>query len=185
MTRSGGRSSSNPESPDGGLGGRLTASGEVKDAGEGCFTSPFRALGGLTNKNWFAVSKFLGYRGMFGPSDYFTIAFYDAEKKYLQAEVGFQFHRILIPPKAAYMRISTEAKDLAAANACELKAFFLYAPQDCVWRKVRYEYGRTQGLSIVDGFNMLFEDIENCKLVGPKDHFADCTIGPGCSTAEK
>ena len=89
---------------------------------------------------------------MFGPSDYFTIAFYDAEKKFLQAEVGFQFHRILIPPKAAYMRISTEAKDLAAANACELKAFFLYAPQDCVWRKVRYEYGRTQGLSIVDGY---------------------------------
>ena len=26
---------------------------------------------------------------------------------------------------------------------------------------------------------------ENCKLVGPKDHFTDCTIGPGCSTAEK
>ena len=140
--------------------GRLTASGEVKDAGEGCFTSPFRALGGLTNKNWFAVSKFLGYRGMFGPSDYFTIAFYDAEKKFLQGEIGFQFHRILIPPKAAYMRISTEAKDLAAANASELKACFLYAPQDCVWRNVRYEYGRTQGLSIVDGFNMLFEDIE-------------------------
>lgn len=241
MTRSGGRSSSNPESPDGGLGGRLTASGEVKDAGEGCFTSPFRALGGLTNKNWFAVSKFLGYRGMFGPSDYFTIAFYDAEKKFLQAEVGFQFHRILIPPKAAYMRISTGAKDLAAANACELKAFFLYAPQDCVWRKVRYEYGRTQGLSIVDGYKR-FENntfvrgitlgtpkwlverkkvptdweivlndavfkgkskdepmrvevgetgryrnctFENCKLVGPKDHFTDCTIGPGCSTAEK
>ena len=140
--------------------GRLTPSGEVRDAGEGCFTSPFRALGGHTNRNWFAVSKFLGYRGMFGPSDYFTIAFYDAEKKFLQSEIGFQYHRILVPPKAAYMRISTAAKDLAAANACELKAYFLYAPQDCVWRNVRYEYGRTQGLSIMDGFNMLFEDIE-------------------------
>ncbi len=140
--------------------GLLNAKGAVVDGGEGCFTSPFRALGTLAAKRYLTVSRFLGYRGMSTLSDYFSIAFYDKDKHFISGEVGFQYHRILIPVGAEHMRISIEVENLKKARACDLKAFLTYTPRDCVWRNVRYAYCRTQGLSIVDGFNMLFEDIE-------------------------
>ena len=140
--------------------GLLTAKGEVADGGEGCFTSPFRELGTLTRKRFLTVSRFLGYRGMSTLSDYFAIAFYDAEKHFISGEIGFQYHKIFIPKGAAFARISIEVENIGKARACDLKAFLPYAPLDCVWRNVRYSYCRTQGLSIVDGFNMLFEDID-------------------------
>ena len=140
--------------------GLLTAKGEVADGGEGCFTSPFRELGTLTRKRFLTVSRFLGYRGMSTLSDYFAIAFYDAEKRFISGEIGFQYHKIFIPGGAVFARISIEVENIAKARACDLKAFLPYTPLDCVWRNVRYSYCRTQGLSIVDGFNMLFEDID-------------------------
>ncbi len=140
--------------------GRLASDGTVRDNGEGCFTSPVKRLGKLTKNRFLTVSRFLGYRGMSGVSDYFTIAFYDANGRFLRREVGFQYHRVLIPAKADTMRISIEADSLEKANACDLKAFMTAHPRHCSWRNVRYVRGRTQGLSLVDGFNMLFEDID-------------------------
>ena len=140
--------------------GILTPKGEVADNGEGCFTSPFRELGMLTKKRFLTVSRFLGYRGMSTLSDYFSIAFYDAEKRFISGEIGFQYHKVFIPKGAAFMRISIDVDNIGKARDCDLKAFLTYTPHDCVWRNVRYSYCRTQGLSIVDGFNMLFEDID-------------------------
>ncbi len=140
--------------------GILTPKGEVADNGEGCFTSPFRELGTLTKKRFLTVSRFLGYRGMSTLSDYFSIAFYDVEKRFISGEIGFQYHKILIPKGAAFMRISIDVETIDKARNCDLKAFLTYTPQDCVWRNVRYSFCRTQGLSIVDGFNMLFENID-------------------------
>ena len=140
--------------------GRIGADGVVRDGGEGCYTSPFRALGGFTNKTFLAVSRFLGYGGLSGASPYFTIGFYDKEKKPLSSEVAFQYHRVGIPLGAKYARISLVVGSLEKANASDLNMFLTYTPSDCTYRRIRYTYGRTQGLSIVDGFNMLFEDIE-------------------------
>ncbi len=140
--------------------GILTSKGEVADNGEGCFTSPFRELGTLAKKRFLTVSRFLGYRGMSTLSDYFSIAFYNAEKHFISGEIGFQYHKVFIPNGAAFMRISIDVDNIEKARDCDLKAFLTYTPQDCVWRNVRYSYCRTQGLSIVDGFNMLFEDID-------------------------
>ena len=140
--------------------GILTSRGEVADNGEGCFTSPFRELGTLTKKRFLTVSRFLGFRGMSTLSDYFSIAFYDAEKRFISGEIGFQYHKVFIPKDAAFMRISIDVDNIGKARDCDLKAFLTYTPQDCVWRNVRYSYCRTLGLSIHDGFNMLFEDID-------------------------
>ena len=140
--------------------GLLTAKGEVADGGEGCFTSPFRKLGTLKRERFLTVSRFLGYRGMSTLSDYFSIAFYDAERRFISGEIGFQYHRIFVPQGATFARISIEVENIAKARACDLKAFMLYTPFDCVWRNVRYSYCRTTGLGIEDGFNMLFEDID-------------------------
>lgn len=140
--------------------GLLNTEGRVYDSGEGCFTSPLRELGTLATKRFLTVSRFLGYRGMSTLSDYFAIAFYDAEKRFLDREIGFQYHKVFIPDGAKYMRISIAVEDIDKARACDLKAFLTYTPQDCVWRNVRFSYCRTNGLSIFDGFNMLFEDID-------------------------
>ena len=140
--------------------GLLNTEGGVYDSGEGCFTSPFRELGSLVSKRFLTVSRFLGYRGMSTLSDYFAIAFYDADRRFLSREIGFQYHKVFIPKGAALMRISIEVEDIDKARACDLKAFLTYVPQDCTWRNVRYSYCRTNGLSIFDGFNMLFEDID-------------------------
>lgn len=140
--------------------GRIGADGVVRDGGEGCYTSPFRGLGSLTNRTYLTVSRFLGYRGLSGAAPYFTIGFYDAEKKPVSSEVGFQYHRVFIPSGAKYARISVLVESLEKANASDLHMFLSYAPRDCKWKNLRYTYGRTQGLSIVEGFNMLFEDVE-------------------------
>ncbi len=141
--------------------GRLAADGTVRDQGEGCYTSPVVDVTKHAQRNPFlSVSRFLGYRGMDGVSDYFTIAFYDAAGKFLHREIGFQYHRVLIPKGAATARISVEADSLETANKCKLAAFMTYHPRHCVWKNIRYEYCRTQGLSLTDGFNMLFDTIE-------------------------
>ena len=141
--------------------GRLDAQGAVRDGGEGCWTSPSRPVGALARQNrFFSISRFLGYGGMSGVSDYFTIAFYGAGGRFLHRETGFQYHRILIPSGAETMRISLEAVSREIVDKSDLKAFFLYRPEHCAWRNVRYRHCRTNGLSIHNGFGMLFEDID-------------------------
>ena len=141
--------------------GRLDAQGAVRDGGEGCWTSPSRPVGELARRNrFFAISRFLGYGGMSGTSDYFTIAFYGADGRFLHREIGFQYHRILIPPGAETMRISVEAASREVADKSDLKACFFYRPEHCVWRNLKYLHCRTNGLSVMDGFNLLFEDID-------------------------
>jgi len=140
--------------------GLLDAQGVVRDGGEGCWTSPVRPLDRLKRKRFLEVCRFLGYRGMSGVSDYFTIAFYDAAGRFVHREVGFQYHRVFIPSGAESMRISIEADSAEKVNASDLKAFMTAHPRNCVWRNVRFVRCRTCGLGVHDGFNLLFDGID-------------------------
>ena len=140
--------------------GVLQDDGTVRETIPGCYTSPMRNLGALATNRYFAVGKRGGYAGLQTRSAYLRVAFYGADGGCLGVETAFQFYRILIPAGAKTARITIEMKSAKRASETELYGYYIPVPRDCVWRNLKYVRCRTCALSVMGGFNMLFEDID-------------------------
>ena len=128
--------------------------------GEGRFKSPFVALGGAASNRYISVAKLMGYQGMLTKSWYFGITFFDAAKKPIRSETGYQYHRIALPKGAAYFRVSVEETDALQAEKCGLRAYMLRTPSHGVIRNCTLNRCRTCGSSNPLGWNFLFENLE-------------------------
>ncbi len=146
------------------------ATGEVVADAPYQFTTTFHDLSRLT-EGWVAVSRFLGYQGIATRSWYYTIAFYDADKKFLASQVGFQYRPIPIPPGAKFLRVTMTEEDLEKMNGNAIAMMHCKVPLNCAFKKVRFERCRAVGLAQSAMRNMLVED---CEFTASGDTLATC-----------
>ena len=140
--------------------GSLTESGELDASAAGRWTTPFIELGNLCSNKYMTVSRYLSYQGISTRSSYQAIAFYDAGKKTLRSETTAQYCRVLVPAGAKFYRVSLEVDESETGKNTDQRGYFLKMIRDCAFKRISYRWCRTNGLSCMDGFNLLFEDID-------------------------
>lgn len=145
-------------------GGLDAKTGEVDESDSYRFTTDFKSLRSITEKagrRRLQISKYLGYQGVRTRSWQVTVAWYDADKKFLSSEIAWQFREMLIPEKAAYIRVSVEDKSLESVNPAvyteELQLVAFRYPINCAIRNCRFERCRCVGYAAAQMKNWLFE----------------------------
>lgn len=124
------------------------------------FTTDFKDLGKITGKygrKRLQISKMLGYQGIATRSWQMTVAWFDAQKKFISAETAWQYREMWIPEGAAFLRVSVEAESVEAANKSGLMAMACRLPVNCSVRNCRFENCRCVGYAASAMKNMLFE----------------------------
>ena len=122
------------------------------------FTTDFRDLAPITGKGYrrLQVSRFLGYQGCATPAWQVAVAWYDAEKRFVSAEVAWQYREMWIPESAAYIRVSVEEETLEAANDSGLRLAAFRVPVNCAVTRCTFEHCRCVGYAASAMKNMLF-----------------------------
>ena len=133
---------------------------EWEPDGEGRFKSPYLTMGGLASNRYMTVAKFLGYQGVATKSWYYGIEFFDAEKRLLRAETGYQYHHVLVPKSAHFFRVSLELENLADTEKLRVKAYWLRAASGGEMRDCTFDRCRTCAFGTYQSYNMLFENLE-------------------------
>ena len=140
--------------------GSLTESGELDASAAGRWTTPFIELGNMCSNKYMTVSRYLSYQGISTRSSYQAIAFYDADRRPLRSETAAQYCRVLVPAGAKFYRVSLEVDESETGKKTDQRGYFLKMIRDCAFKRISYRWCRTNGLSCMDGFNLLFEDID-------------------------
>ena len=140
-------------------GGLDAKTGAVDAADKHRFTTDFKDLAKILEKDRrrLQVSKHLGYQGLAARSWQMTVAWYDAEKKFISAETAWQYREMWIPEGAAFMRVSVEAESADAADKSGLSLTAFRLPINCAVKDCRFEHCRCVGYAASAMKNMLFE----------------------------
>ena len=140
-------------------GGLDPKTGEVDASDKFRFTTDFKDLQPVLEKGRgrLQISKFLGYQGRVTRSWQMTVAWYDAEKRFLSAETAWQYREMWIPEGAAFLRVSVEEESAEAADQAGLVATAFRLPVNCAVRDCTFERCRCVGYAASAMKNMLFE----------------------------
>ena len=124
------------------------------------FTTDFKDLAKILEKgrHRLQVSKHLGYQGRLTRSWHMTVAWYDAEKKFISAETAWQYREMWIPEGAAFLRVSVEDESAEAADKSGLSLTAFRIPINCAVKNCRFEHCRCVGYAASAMKNMLFEE---------------------------
>ena len=140
-------------------GGLDPRTGKV-DANDGYrFTTDYKDLKPILEKGRgrLQISKHLGYQGRLTRSWQMTVAWYDAEKKFLSAETAWQYREMWIPADAAFLRVSVEEESAEAADQAGLVITAFRLPVNCAVKNCSFERCRCVGYAASAMKNMLFE----------------------------
>lgn len=140
-------------------GGLDPKTGEVDPADAYRFTTDFKSLEKIAGKGRgrLQVSKYLGYQGCATRSWQATVAWYDAERKFISSETCWQYREMWIPARAAFIRVSVEAESADAAKEEGLSLTAFRIPVNCAVKECRFERCRCVGYAAAQLKNMLFE----------------------------
>jgi len=140
-------------------GGLDAKTGAVDTTDTARFTTDFKDLRTVREKGRgrVQVSKHLGYQGRLTRSWQMTVAWYDAEKRFLSAETAWQYREMWIPAKAAYLRVSVEESSSEAADKAGLMLTAFRYPVNCAVVGCRFEHCRCVGHAASAMKNMLFK----------------------------
>ncbi len=146
------------------------ATGEIVKDAPFRFTTKFHDVSKLT-AGWLSVSRFLGYQGLATRQWQYTAAFYDAERKFLSAEVAFQYRPLPIPSGAKFLRVTMTEESLEKMNEHRLAVTLFKLPVNCAFKKVRFARCRAVGLAQSAMRNMLVAD---CTFTASGETLANC-----------
>ena len=140
-------------------GGLDPKTGEVDTSDTYRFTTDFKDLKPILEKGRgrLQISKHLGYQGRLTRSWQMTVAWYDAEKRFLSAETAWQYREMWIPEGAAFLRVSVEDESAEAADKALLVLTAFRYPVNCVVRLCTFDHCRCVGYAASAMKNMLFE----------------------------
>ena len=171
ITGYGGQNGVTPDAPGGvsffveGLpafapGGLTRDNGEIDASDKYRFTTDFKDMKkilGAGNRR-LQVSRYLGYQGVATRSWQMTVAWYDAEKKFLSSETAWQYREMWIPEGAAFLRVSVEAESADAADKSALTLTAFRLPVNCIVTRCSFDNCRCVGYAASAMKNMLFEE---------------------------
>ena len=140
-------------------GGLDPKTGEVDESDTYRFTTDFKDLKPVLEKGRgrLQISKHLGYQGRLTRSWQMTVAWYDAEKKFISAETSWQYREMWIPEGAAFLRVSVEEESAEAADQAGLVVTAFRLPVNCAVKDCTFERCRCVGYAASAMKNMLFE----------------------------
>ena len=140
-------------------GGLDPKTGKVDASDSWRFTTDFKDLAPILEKGRgrLQISKFLGYQGRVTRSWQMTVAWYDAEKRFLSAETAWQYRETWIPEGAAFLRVSVEEESAKAADEAGLVVTAFRHPVNCAVKDCSFERCRCVGYAASAMKNMLFE----------------------------
>ncbi len=141
-------------------GGLDRGTGEIDASDKYRFTTDFKDMKkilGAGNRR-LQVSRYLGYQGVATRSWQMTVAWYDAEKKFLSAETAWQYREMWIPEGAAFLRVSVEAESADAADKSALMLTAFRLPVNCTVTRCTFDNCRCVGYAASAMKNMLFEE---------------------------
>ena len=140
-------------------GGLDPKTGDVDAMEEYRFTTDFKDLQKVraAGRGRLQISKLLGYQGVATRSWQMTVAWYDAEKRFISAETAWQYREMWIPADAAYLRVSVEEESAKAADEAGLTVTAMRHPVNCAVKNCRFERCRCVGYAASAMKNMLFE----------------------------
>ena len=139
-------------------GGLDAGTGEVDPADAFRFTTDFKDLRKILEqgRTRLQVSKVLGYQGRATRSWQMTVAWYDAEKKFISAETSWQYREMWIPAGAAFIRVSVEEESVQAANDSGLRLTAMRIPVNCAVIRCTFDRCRCVGYAASAMKNQLF-----------------------------
>ena len=139
-------------------GGLDAKTGEVDANDAFRFTTDFKDLSKILDKGRtrLQVSKYLGYQGRATRSWQMTVAWYDAEKKFISAETGWQYREMWIPENARFLRVSVEDESEKAANESGLRLTAMRIPVNCAIMHCTFDRCRCVGYAASAMKNFLF-----------------------------
>ena len=140
-------------------GGLDAKTGAVDTSDKYRFTTDFKDLKQVLEKGRgrLQISKHLGYQGRLTRSWQMTVAWYDAEKKFISAETAWQYREMWIPPGAAFLRVSVEEESVEAADRALLVLTAFRLPVNCAVKNCTFRRCRCVGHAASAMKNMLFE----------------------------
>ena len=140
-------------------GGLDAATGEVDTNDTYRFTTDFKSLEKILaqGRTRLQVSKVLGYQGRATRSWQTTVAWYDAEKKFISAETSWQYREMWIPAGAQFIRVSVEDESEKAANDSGLRLTAMRIPVNCAVKACTFDLCRCVGYAASAMKNFLFE----------------------------
>ncbi len=150
------------------------ATGELKTDIPGLAVSnPLKVTAHLNDCGYLAASRFLGYQGMVGGSDWsLRFHFYDKDGKYLETIYGRQYRRVRIPSNAETVRITMYiAKDLPKNSDMWVNLFRV--PWNSWYSDVFILSARCVGMAPSAMYNF---KVENCSFVRSGENSAKCAF---------
>ena len=140
-------------------GGLDAKTGAVDVSDKYRFTTDFKDVRPIVEKGRgrLQISKHLGYQGCRTRSWQMTVAWYDAEKKFISAETAWQYREMWIPSGAAFLRVSVEDESAEAADKAGLMVTAFRYPINCAVKNCTFERCRCVGHAASAMKNMLFE----------------------------
>ncbi len=140
-------------------GGLDPKTGKVDASDSWRFTTDFKDLAPVLAKGRrrLQISKHLGYQGRLTRSWQMTVAWYDSEKRFISAEMAWQYREMWIPEGAAFLRVSVEEESAEAADKAGLVVTAFRYPVNCAVRNCTFDRCRCVGHAASAMKNMLFE----------------------------
>ena len=140
-------------------GGLDAKTGAIDASDKYRFTTGFKELKPVLEKGRgrLQISKHLGYQGRLTRSWQMTVAWYDAERKFISAETAWQYREMWIPQGAAFLRVSVEEESAEAADKAGLVLTAFRLPVNCAVKNCTFRRCRCVGHAASAMKNMLFE----------------------------
>jgi len=120
---------------------------------------------------YLTVSRFLGYQGIGADEWNILYHFYDASKNYLTTIDGWQYRRVLIPPKAAFMRVTVYAQEIPEESP--LTVNFFKSPWNSWYKNLFITNARCVGMAPGAMYNF---KVENCTFMRSGESGAFCAF---------
>ena len=141
-------------------GGLRRIDGTVDGAAPFQFTTDYLALGANVRFKWLEAIPWRGDRNF--RSMQYVLAWYDTDKKFLSAEVGYRYRSMRIPEGAVYVRYSIEADSFehAKSASCAFMIGRVKCPVNCSVRNCRFDRCRAVAWAMSHCRNFLFEGNE-------------------------
>ncbi len=145
----------------------------LPDAAGLSISDPIGIAGFLDDGGYLAVSRFLGYQGMVGGSDWsLRFHFYDDEENYLETIRGRQYKRVRVPEKAGYVRVTSYAFHELPLDS-DFVANLFRAPWNSWYKDLFILSARCVGMAPGAMYNFR---VENCSFVRSGENSAKCAF---------
>lgn len=132
----------------------------------------FLGIGKFVEKTpYLTVSRFLGYQGIGTDEWNILYHFYDSAKNYLTTIDGWQYRRVLIPPKAAFMRVTVYAETIPETSP--LTVNFFRIPWNSWYKNLFITNARCVGMAPAAMYNF---KIENCTFMRSGESGSFCAF---------